>query len=432
MHNEKNSLVERLSFFTKISEDKLSDYLRGNSLQTLINHPETITPTLNQLENINKLKDLSRFYKRLTKFTEYQFDNSREMADFLETQYPNKYDKERFIVAYLDRGNKLLGCDVVFSGTLDSAIIHPRDIMKRALKYKSDRLVLSHNHPSGNPSPSNQDVEVTARLKNVAEMLDLKILDHIIVGKNKYYSFKENHLLDTEYCLETTKSFNNKKLYSEDTKKMVNLISEFTNIPKIKLNHILKDADFKTFFSNPQEFINDDFQLDKLEKLKYLSNKYKEVSQREIKTTITSPDKVVEYMRNNYPHLDERDCNIVAFLNSKNEVIESAVIPDDITDKEECKYIFEKAILHDSKSIILASKIKGEITLENKEKDRVATIKNKSRIVGIEMLDNVVINKDRSISYLEHNILENREIYKCASKNKRISNKRKRNDELER
>ncbi|WP_257238703.1 JAB domain-containing protein [Staphylococcus aureus] len=70
---------------------------------------------------------------------------------FLSGEFENMYDKEHFVVAYLDKENKLLGSEKISTGTLDSSIVHPRDVMKKAIQYGSDRLILAHNHPSGDP-----------------------------------------------------------------------------------------------------------------------------------------------------------------------------------------------------------------------------------------------------------------------------------------
>ena len=102
------------------------------------------------------------------------------------------YKKEVLKVVLLDTKNKVIGIKDVSVGTLNSSLIHPREVFKEAIKESANSIILIHNHPSGDPTPSQEDKEITEKLSDVEEDLDIPILDHIIIGKNGYYSFKEN------------------------------------------------------------------------------------------------------------------------------------------------------------------------------------------------------------------------------------------------
>lgn len=107
------------------------------------------------------------------------------------------YDKEHFVVAYLDKENKLLGSEKISTGTLDSSIVHPRDVMKKAIQYGSDRLILAHNHPSGDLLPSKADTMMTDRMNKLCELMGIPLIDHVIVGgdNREFFSFKEKGLI---------------------------------------------------------------------------------------------------------------------------------------------------------------------------------------------------------------------------------------------
>jgi DNA repair protein RadC len=100
-------------------------------------------------------------------------------------------DREQFRIVLLDAKNHVLGVRVVSVGSLSSSIVHPREIFKEAIARSSAAIILVHNHPSGDPTPSREDVEVTRRLVEAGRLLGIEVLDHVVVGDNKYVSFKE-------------------------------------------------------------------------------------------------------------------------------------------------------------------------------------------------------------------------------------------------
>ncbi len=100
-------------------------------------------------------------------------------------------DREQFRIVLLDAKNHVLGLRTVSIGSLSSSIVHPREIFKEAIARSSAAIILVHNHPSGDPTPSQEDVEVTRRLIEAGRLLGIEVLDHIVVGDNRYVSFKE-------------------------------------------------------------------------------------------------------------------------------------------------------------------------------------------------------------------------------------------------
>ena len=102
--------------------------------------------------------------------------------------------KEHFLCVHLDGKNRLSCVDRVAVGSLNSAIVHPREVFKTALLSSAAALILIHNHPSGDPTPSREDLELTGRLKEAGELLGIKVLDHVIIG-DTYVSLCERGLL---------------------------------------------------------------------------------------------------------------------------------------------------------------------------------------------------------------------------------------------
>lgn len=100
--------------------------------------------------------------------------------------------KEVFKVILLNTKNEII-CDINVSvGSLNTSIVHPREVFSEPVKKSANSVILMHNHPSGNPSPSNEDKSVTLRLQKSGEILGISVLDHIIIGDGTYYSLKEN------------------------------------------------------------------------------------------------------------------------------------------------------------------------------------------------------------------------------------------------
>jgi len=96
------------------------------------------------------------------------------------------------MILHLDSKNKIIKDEIISIGTLNASLIHPREVFKSAIKESANAIILIHNHPSGDPEPSFEDEQVTEKLFSAGELLCIKVLDHVIIGKDEYYSFKEN------------------------------------------------------------------------------------------------------------------------------------------------------------------------------------------------------------------------------------------------
>jgi len=111
--------------------------------------------------------------------------------DYFRLFYAGKQEREHFALMLLDSQHKVLECKVIFSGTLDGAAIYPREIVKAALYANAAAVILAHNHPSGVIEPSAADKRITERIKSALALVDIRVLDHIIVG-DRCYSFAQS------------------------------------------------------------------------------------------------------------------------------------------------------------------------------------------------------------------------------------------------
>lgn len=103
-------------------------------------------------------------------------------------------EKEEFIVCSLNSKNKMTHYEVLFTGTLTNTIVHPREVYYEAIKNKAASIVVVHNHPSGDPSPSMDDNKLTKVLKETGKIMGIPLLDHLIIGNGAYYSYAETDI----------------------------------------------------------------------------------------------------------------------------------------------------------------------------------------------------------------------------------------------
>lgn len=128
---------------------------------------------------------------------------SRPYETFCDAETVQRYcrlrfaqeSRELFACAFLDSRHRLLELSVLFQGTIDGCSVHPRIVAEAALAHRSAAVILIHNHPSGDPEPSQADVRITKRLSTLLDLLEIRILDHIVVGREGTVSFAARGLL---------------------------------------------------------------------------------------------------------------------------------------------------------------------------------------------------------------------------------------------
>lgn len=123
--------------------------------------------------------------------------NAKMVYDFFANYI--KWDtQENFMVIYLDNKSHYIEHKIIFKGTLNSSLVHPREVIKEALLINSNLIILMHNHPSGDVIPSTEDDNVTSAISQAANLLGIKVIDHLIVSRNTYYSYTEEGKLKYE------------------------------------------------------------------------------------------------------------------------------------------------------------------------------------------------------------------------------------------
>lgn len=116
-----------------------------------------------------------------------QITNSKQTYAFLKKRMRD-YKNETFAALFLDSQHRIIAYEELFSGTINSATVHPRPIIERVLQLNAAAIILAHNHPSGVSDASHQDLAVTERIRNALELVDARLLDHLVIGDNEVYS----------------------------------------------------------------------------------------------------------------------------------------------------------------------------------------------------------------------------------------------------
>ena len=143
---------------------------------------------------IRLVRDLGALYLREKATETAQISSTKALLDYCMASMGGLKD-ERFNVIYLNAQNRIIKTEVIQEGIVNQAVVYPRKILEKALQHKASAVILVHNHPSGNITPSEADIRLTRTLQDTARVLDILIHDHIIVGENRYFSFREEGLI---------------------------------------------------------------------------------------------------------------------------------------------------------------------------------------------------------------------------------------------
>jgi len=148
--------------------------------------------------NISSISDsaiLEEYVKRFTIKAGGCIKASREAADHFRAYFADAAKHEQFVVCFLNGQNCVLRTETLFIGSLTTSAVYPREVVQRILDLGAAAVMLAHNHPSGELTPSNSDRAVTKKLSVALEAIDVQVLDHIIIGGAEYFSFSDHRLI---------------------------------------------------------------------------------------------------------------------------------------------------------------------------------------------------------------------------------------------
>lgn len=143
-----------------------------------------------QFIQLQASKEMTRRYLQQELQHEFLFNDSDKVRLYLQSELEHR-QREVFLVLFLDNQHRLIKQEEMFLGSINSAYIHPREIVKTALDYNAAALILAHNHPSGIAEPSEADRDITRKIQRACELIEVRVLDHFVIGHGCYRSFCE-------------------------------------------------------------------------------------------------------------------------------------------------------------------------------------------------------------------------------------------------
>jgi DNA repair protein RadC len=147
------------------------------------------------LSAINDSDLLSEYIRRFTIKAGQSIRGSSEAAVHFRAYFAEAAKREQFVVCFLNGQHKVVSTETLFVGSITTSAVYPREVVQRILDLGAAAVILAHNHPSGEVSPSNSDRAVTKKLQTALTAIDVEILDHIIIGHDQHFSFSDHHLL---------------------------------------------------------------------------------------------------------------------------------------------------------------------------------------------------------------------------------------------
>ncbi|MEI3605834.1 DNA repair protein RadC [Pseudogracilibacillus sp. SE30717A] len=138
--------------------------------------------------------ELGRRINRYKPEEKYIIRSPEDGADYVMEEMRN-LNQEHLVVLFLNTKNQIIHRQTIFIGSLNASIVHPREIFREAVKRSAASIICAHNHPSGDPSPSKEDIHVTRRLVEAGKIMGIELLDHLVIGNNSFTSLKEKGYL---------------------------------------------------------------------------------------------------------------------------------------------------------------------------------------------------------------------------------------------
>ncbi|MCD6093279.1 MAG: DNA repair protein RadC [Candidatus Omnitrophica bacterium] len=178
-------LIKRFGSFRNIDTKNVTELKKIKGLGTA------------KIAQIKAAIEIGKRFLKEKSLSKIKIKTSKDIVDYF-MPYMRDAKKEVFKAILLDGKNKIIKDVTISEGTLNKGIVHPREVIKEAITESASALILLHNHPSGEPEPSQEDIGITNRLISACEVVGIRVLDHVILGDNKYYSFYNEGLIKEE------------------------------------------------------------------------------------------------------------------------------------------------------------------------------------------------------------------------------------------
>lgn len=181
----------------QLAEDVLKVHFKNKSL--LYTSPDRLMDVkgigLSKATRILAGLELGKRLGKLDRFSSISLTNPQSVADYLFEFFRDSY-REEFIILILDTKNRVTMTKTISLGSINQTLVHPREVFRFAILNNANSIILGHNHPSGDPTPSKEDILITNRLIKAGQLIGIQVLDHFIIGNMAYVSLKEKKIIE--------------------------------------------------------------------------------------------------------------------------------------------------------------------------------------------------------------------------------------------
>jgi DNA repair protein RadC len=195
------SSSELLAIILGVGSKKENVLVLSQKLISKFNVDNLSRLTVSDLEKVNgigkaKACKIASAFELGRRVSDFKFEKKKQInsSDDIKKMFQLKLShlkRERFIIVFLDARRRIIKDETIFVGSLDITVAEPREVFERAISLKASGIILIHNHPSGDPTPSKQDVELTVKMFDSGRILGVDVLDHVIFGNGEIYSFRD-------------------------------------------------------------------------------------------------------------------------------------------------------------------------------------------------------------------------------------------------
>ncbi len=224
---EENRYIAAYAHIIGVQESVVTEYAERKGLAALVDNAYQLLETPEQQAKHKAFLDLYRMSSSLTRDNPI-LSSPSAAAGYMHTVIDQVHDKESMVVVFLNTKNRVIDYEQVSVGTINSSVIHPREIFRNAILNKAVSVLLCHNHPSGELTPSDEDLAATKALKEAGEMLGIPVVDHIIItglNRDAVYSFRAHGILEQNTHYDAGLSLAEKKMDVEDKDKALDEIT---------------------------------------------------------------------------------------------------------------------------------------------------------------------------------------------------------------
>ncbi len=194
--DKKLELCENLGKILDIDSMKIFEIIKDKRADIIFKNPDIITDDIKKKQKINLIKEIRNGFNVLCleKENKIYINNPKSAKDFVSANFASLMNQEHFFIISLNTKYEVIGVDITSLGTKNCSIIDTSIVFKKAIQRDAYTIMAVHNHPSGNTKPSKDDIEVTKRLSSAGKILNIKLLDHLIIGDD-VFSFKQNQIM---------------------------------------------------------------------------------------------------------------------------------------------------------------------------------------------------------------------------------------------